>query len=296
MKTTSPMTHLTNLWPRLLLLALFSGLLTRLGGQTYADAVLGASPVGYWRFETASDASLVGSFTNSYFGNATVTTAGGGVPLTGLPNNRALQLDGAGDYVRTGLDSEYTFADSATFMGWFNLSSLPDSAGRIFALVTKSQVGNDLDMQINTDNTLRFYTDSSSSTAYTFSPALATNTWYHFAVTFDDAGGGFRRLYVNGTLVASQTGQSAHGTSGTELAIGESLFFVNREFAGLIDEVAVFDRALTNTEISNIYSAAAIPEPASFGALVGVIALGLALRRRHQTVPHPGVPAKVKLR
>jgi Concanavalin A-like lectin/glucanases superfamily len=262
------------------LLVLLGGLLVRLGGQTYADAVLSAAPVGYWRFETTSDASLVGSFTNSYFGNATVTTDGGGAPLTGLATNRALQLDGAGDYVRTGLDSEYTFADSATFMGWFNLSTLPDSAGRIFALVAKSQGGNDLDMQINTDNTLRFYTDGGSSTAYTFSPALATSTWYHFAVTFDDAGGGFRRLYVNGVFVAGQTGQAAHGTSGNELSIGESLVFTNRHFAGLIDEVAVFDRALTTTEIGNIYAAAAIPEPATFATWAGLLALGLGLHRR----------------
>lgn len=266
--------------PALALLCLVPGWLP---GQTYVNAVLNAGPVGYWSFESANDASLVGSFTNTYFGNATVTAPGGGAPLAGLASNRALTLDGAGDYVRTGLDTEYTFADAVTYMGWFNLTSLPSSEGRYFVLMGKSMSGDDLDLQFHlATNALHFYTASSaSSVSYAFSPALTTGTWYHVASTLQDGPSvAVRRLYINGVMVAEQTNAPLHGGHTNEFSIGDSLVFTGRYFEGLIDEVAVFDRALTSTEIGDIYAAAAIPEPSACGAVAGLLALAVARRRR----------------
>ena len=78
----------------------------------YPQAVIDSGPAAYWRFESVNDASLVNGFTSSYQGDATVTGAAGGVPLVGVPTNRALSLDGTGDFVSTSLDSEFTFADT----------------------------------------------------------------------------------------------------------------------------------------------------------------------------------------
>ena len=80
----------------------------------------------------------------------------------------------------------------------------------------------------------------------TFAPSeLAVNTWAHLAATFD---GATVRLYVNGAQVASraQTTPLA-ATTGTLQIGGDS--YPDEFFAGRIDEVRVYNRALTQAEI-----------------------------------------------
>lgn len=80
----------------------------------------------------------------------------------------------------------------------------------------------------------------------TFAPSiLAVNTWTHLAATFD---GATVRLYVNGAQVASraQTTPLA-ATTGTLQIGGDS--YPNEFFVGRIDEVRVYNRALTSAEI-----------------------------------------------
>jgi chitodextrinase len=77
--------------------------------------------------------------------------------------------------------------------------------------------------------------------------ALTTNTWTHLAVTYD---GTTLRFYVNGTQVSSQAITGNILTSNTPLQIGGDTFF-NQYFAGMIDEVRVYNVALTATQIQS---------------------------------------------
>src|SRR5262249_34950777 len=70
--------------------------------------------------------------------------------------------------------------------------------------------------------------------------ALTTNTWAYLAATYD---GATMRLYVNGTLVASQAGSGSLAVSGNALQIGGDSIF-GQFFQGLIDEVRVYNQAL----------------------------------------------------
>ena len=70
---------------------------------------------------------------------------------------------------------------------------------------------------------------------------LAANTWSYLTETYD---GSTLRLYVNGTQVASTAHTGAIATSTNPLQIGgDSLY--GQYFAGLIDEVRVYNVALT---------------------------------------------------
>ena len=75
--------------------------------------------------------------------------------------------------------------------------------------------------------------------------AIPVGTWTHLASTYD---GATLRLYVNGTQVASAAQTGALLTSGFPLQIGGDSFYGQR-FAGTIDEVRVYGRALTPAEI-----------------------------------------------
>ncbi|WP_211266848.1 LamG-like jellyroll fold domain-containing protein [Nonomuraea candida] len=75
--------------------------------------------------------------------------------------------------------------------------------------------------------------------------ALPVNTWSHLAATYD---GAVLRLYVNGAQVAQQAVTGALRTDGASLRIGGN-GLLNQVFSGQIDEVRVYDRALTPAQI-----------------------------------------------
>src|SRR5207244_10188084 len=75
--------------------------------------------------------------------------------------------------------------------------------------------------------------------------ALLLNTWSHLAVTYDGAA---IRLYVNGAQVGtkSQTGSITSSTGPLRIG-GDSVW--GEYFAGLIDEVRVYNNALSAAQI-----------------------------------------------
>jgi len=79
-----------------------------------------------------------------------------------------------------------------------------------------------------------------------FAPAaLAINTWTHLAATYD---GAIMRMYVNGVQVASgaRSGPLAPSTHPLQIG-GDSIY--GQYFAGLIDDVRVYNVALTPAQI-----------------------------------------------
>jgi hypothetical protein len=84
--------------------------------------------------------------------------------------------------------------------------------------------------------------------------AIPLNQWTHLAATFD---GATRVLYVNGMQVASQGGFGALLYAPVPVGIGAT-WQTNTPtylFTGFIDEVSLYDRALTPAEISAIVTA-----------------------------------------
>lgn len=94
---------------------------------------------------------------------------------------------------------------------------------------------------------------------------LLPNTWYHVAITYD---GAFLRGYVNGELDGEQPGSGAISTSANPFYIGG---FPTIYLTGRIDELAVYDRALSAEEILAIYEAGSAGKclPGSDGGRVG---------------------------
>jgi len=86
---------------------------------------------------------------------------------------------------------------------------------------------------------------------------LTLNAWNHVAATYDSATG-IRRLYVNGVNVASHTNAPvAVYDSITPVTIGafmRSPDTTRDYFQGLIDELAIYNRALSDDEIQAIYA------------------------------------------
>jgi hypothetical protein len=75
--------------------------------------------------------------------------------------------------------------------------------------------------------------------------AVPLNAWTHLAVTYDGAA---LRLYVNGTLVTTTATAGSIPTSTGALRIGGNTIWPEW-YAGLIDDVRVYNRALTAAQI-----------------------------------------------
>jgi hypothetical protein len=84
---------------------------------------------------------------------------------------------------------------------------------------------------------------------------MVANVWTHLAVTYN---GTTLRLFVNGTLVRSQSASGAAITTTGALRIGGNSFW-GEYFKGLIDEVRIYNRALTATEIQRDMTTAISP-------------------------------------
>src|SRR2546421_8014634 len=113
-------------------------------------------------------------------------------------------------------------------------------------------------------NSLFFFNDTATTEIYTLSlhdalpistvctaTPLPVNAWTHLAVTYD---GTTLSLFRNGVLVASRPGSGpvaaapgAVASSTSTLQIGASQF--GEYFNGLIDEVRVYDRALSPSDV-----------------------------------------------
>jgi len=86
--------------------------------------------------------------------------------------------------------------------------------------------------------------------------SITLNVWHHIAVSFD---GSTKNMYVDGSLVTSAgvANPIVYGTD-APLLIGEDLdggAAAGIPFSGLIDEVEIFNRALSLAEIQSIYNA-----------------------------------------
>jgi hypothetical protein len=85
---------------------------------------------------------------------------------------------------------------------------------------------------------------------------LTLNTWSHVAVTYD---GSNMLLYVNGALVATKAQTGTIATGNQALRIGNSNASISEGFNGLIDEIRIYNRALSAAEIGSDMNTPIVP-------------------------------------
>jgi hypothetical protein len=150
-----------------------------------------------------------------------------------------------------------------TVAAWFRTTTLPSNDG---FLANKGGSGSD---SLGKNNNYGIWVKSSGQVRGGFETSGGTNNeptspnsyvngqWQHGAVTYD---GSAVRLYVNGTQVASKSTTSLPDTNGNQpLRIGANSLSIEDIFEGDIDEVGVWNRALSNNEITNLMNTGSFP-------------------------------------
>jgi hypothetical protein len=229
----------------------------------FVTAVVSTHPLAYYRLDQTGGKSQVGATTYKFVGG--VTSNSPGAPLGG--NTFFAMLDGQSGYVTTAQTGGVGAA--ASIMAWVNLAKLPSQTGHYFYVAGESQNGNDLDLQFENDDALRFYTAAGGHLTFAPPPATLVNQWHLILATLDTATQ-TRVIYWDGKPVAHDQGSGRPGKTSI-FTLGASSVFGGRFFNGGIQEAALWNRALKAAEVAAIYAAsgstatpaAAAPHPAA---------------------------------
>lgn len=94
-----------------------------------------------------------------------------------------------------------------------------------------------------------------NGTKIDYNITLGTDNWYHIVYTYD---GTNLRGYINGSLVAGPTSASGNGNAGTIDCFNVGALYAYGGYekfsSAKIDEVGVWSRALSSTEVSTLYN------------------------------------------
>jgi hypothetical protein len=204
---------------------------------SFPTAVESTHPLAFYRLDSTSGQSLVGVTTYKAVGSAKVVASG--APVT-TANSRYLKLDGRTASITT--TQIGGIGTAASVMAWINLAELPSNVGRLVYVVGESENGNDLDLQIDTDNAIKFYTARGGNIAYKVPPDSLIGQWHQVVATLDTTTQK-RAIYWDGKPVASDKG-GGEPDKKSVFTIGESSVFRGRFFPGSIDNVGLWSRAL----------------------------------------------------
>lgn len=199
----------------------------------------------------ANDGS--GNGNNGVVYNATLTTDRFGHP------NSAYSFDGSTSYIEVSGASILNNNDY-TYSWWIKVAALPSNgnAASMFEIGTEVSVNPGQTFAINNNylSTFGYLVNSgntnSTSTFVNYTSLPSVGTWYNLVITRSDS----VKLYVNGVLqaVTSANGTNPYYYSPLDMYIG-SRANAFQYFNGIIDDINIYNRVLSQQEIADIVTA-----------------------------------------
>ncbi|MFK7829409.1 MAG: DUF4347 domain-containing protein, partial [Congregibacter sp.] len=250
-------------------------------GTTLTVAPTTTNLVDWWRFDeggssqTAADATAPAN--DGTLGDTTGIDSNDPTWTTGRVGSAGLSFDGNDDIVGTSSDVLKT-ASSFTLSAWFQSDTTTEENHILWQGYDGGNGYGDQGVNdpssaemgllvggLGLPNKIVFFlgydleqNGNGADPIYVISDADFTDTtaWHHVAVTVEDQGGGVfsASLYVDGVLEGTETGIQNDRTAWGSLSIGNT-GLDQREFEGDIDEVRIYDAALSASELATIYQA-----------------------------------------
>jgi hypothetical protein len=155
--------------------------------------------------------------------------------------NGAMFFDGVDDKVD--VNGTLGGASEITVMAWVNVNATTGTFQSIVATPDSCLVH----MQLNANGNIAVFT-SSGGINLPIIPQTPTGVWRHVAIT---AKSGNLTLYHNGSVVGYAINTFANITPCSTVKIGTGIS--GRNYKGLIDEVRIYNRALSQKEIALFY-------------------------------------------
>jgi uncharacterized repeat protein (TIGR01451 family) len=219
--------------------------------------------VAHWKLdeETSGGAdSVLDSSGNSYHGTPLGSAGINNTPQPSVDtpevsfaNERSRSFDGTDDYIATPYSPVFVPGDSFTWSLWFK-TSVSQSGKGIFSARDSGKTNNPLaEIYLASGQVQGLFRGASGTRKdLLYTVNYADGQWHNISIVIDDGEG---RMYFNGVERATFSGLDMNIDLGDVfIPIGASNYEnnVQRYFEGLIDDVRVYNRALSPGEISEL--------------------------------------------
>ncbi len=203
--------------------------------------------LGYWKFDensgiTAYDSSNYGN--NGSLINGTAWDTGS--------NGSSVKFDGSNDYVNCGNDTSLNPSESITISAWIKVDSeTPAAYPRI---VDKGNGSSGFSFYIDDKLNALKYVVYGQKALRSKNNVINSGSWQHVALVYNSSAQQVD-FYVDGINAGTTYNYSPtpYDSSNSDFIIGMRGFDNARNFRGHIDEVSIYNRPLTSTEINNLF-------------------------------------------
>lgn len=203
--------------------------------------------VGWWPFNgNAND--LSGNGNNGTLNGPTLTTDRFG------QSNKAYSFDGVNDFISL---PNILPVQLGTISFWFQTNSSNDQILVYHANQNSENGWGTANQNAIEDHTgisfggASYVFDNGSGIAYYHPTALLLNQWYHMAVAYNNSSA---FCYLNGSLIYTMDISSETANNLPTMTYIGRPNWATRFFSGKFDDLGVWDRVLTQQEITNLYN------------------------------------------
>lgn len=208
---------------------------------------LAANMVSRWKLDEIVNTNQ----TPDAWGNNTGTLYGtNGLPTVkteGCVADNCMEFDGEDDYIDCGNNASLNITDKITISTWINVTAFSDSYMRIYA----SKGSNIHPFTVGINSAKLAFADVNNVNSIITTNLLNINTWTYICVVsigLQDTA----QLFINGVL---QTSQIGGGFTFSDINNIGSYNGSSHFFNGLIDDVRIYNAALSSSQIKQNYVA-----------------------------------------
>ena len=195
--------------------------------------------VGLWHFDGDADD------TSGNSNDGTVT----GATLVSGKFGQCYDFDGSNDYITVAHSAELDATSAVSIALWIYVEDFGAWSGIVCKGTNTLNYG--LNQAADGSGKLQFFSGGSPWTSYVQSTAVVpTGEWKHVAVTWD---AGTVKFFIDGSLDSTHSVAWSLSTNSEALIIGADFPGASQYFNGKIDELALWTRVLSPTEITDIY-------------------------------------------
>lgn len=210
-----------------------------------SSPVLLPIPIGYWKFDEGTGTIANNAGLRSLALNGTLGGAAAPTWTVTSKSGKALNFNGSSSSVS--ITDNYN-PTAYTISAWVRPTTTTSSASVFVKTDRNGPTASWSDqIRINSRGQFESYLWDGHQRVAASSTVVSANTWYYVAATVEN--GGLMHLYVNGVEDASPVSVGNIWTGGTAELIGSNSGDHMGFFGGQIDEVKLYDTALTADQI-----------------------------------------------
>jgi len=211
--------------------------------------------VAYWSMDEGAGTTLFEPVNGN---NGTLTN---GPTWTNGKAGGALSFDGVNDYVDIANSNPITINSANwTLAAWIKTTTVSQRP-----ILSNRSTGSGASIYFGVTSGKAFlYQNECVSAGLTGIKSINDNVFHHYVFVREGSSG---KIYVDGALDNSATQTSCATSSSRPWRIGHDVANGTEYFPGLIDEVRIYNRALSATEISAMYNGVSKLYPQNIGGL-----------------------------